>query len=144
MSADAIVAAANQLTVLCADTSPDPDAMRRVLAELDAISLRTGTTADPVPALVAEHCRLEAEYDRSYDEKDEDGFYKRGDETSQLTDPIEQQIAGMVAESVAGVCGQLWLLCELLSRNNRNDARENQLFRSIVIGICVTGKCTTA
>jgi hypothetical protein len=43
-----------------------------------------------------------------------------------------------VASSPAGLCGQLWLLRELIVANGQND-RDERIFRSLLIGIMQLG-----
>ena len=58
-----------------------------------------------------------------------------------LQEPLENQIADTVAASPAGLCGQLWLLRELIVANGQND-RDERIFRSLLIGIMQLGVAT--
>jgi hypothetical protein len=139
MSAAAIVAAANQLTVLHADTSPDaPGALQGVLAKISRLA-PGGALDDPIPALVAERFRIEADAAASIEENDDDKWGAAIlDKANKLQEPLENQIADNVASSPAGLCAQLWLLRELIVANGQND-RDERIFRSLLIGIMQIG-----
>ena len=138
MSGAAIVAAANQLTVLYADTSPDaPGALQGVLAKISRLA-PGGALDDPIPALVAERFRIEADAAASIEENDDKWGAAILDKANKLQEPLENQIADNVASSPAGLCGQLWLLRELIVANGQND-RDERIFRSLLIGIMQIG-----
>jgi hypothetical protein len=97
--------------------------------------------SDPVVALVAERSRLVAEWDAALDaagdtdaavvDRSSDRFY------SQIG-RLEDQIAGLVATSAAGITGQVRVLreiCEGAFNTDRVDDCADGLFSSIVTGI---------
>jgi hypothetical protein len=138
MSAAAIAAAAKQLTVLHADTSPDaPGALQGVLAKISRLA-PGGALDDPIPALVAERFRIEADAAASIEENDDKWSAAILDKANELQEPLENQIADNVASSPAGLCAQLWLLRELIVANGQND-RDERIFRSLLIGIMQIG-----
>jgi hypothetical protein len=112
----------------------DSGALRRIFDLIESIA--PGRVVDPVSDLVAEHFRLEAECSASCEEADEDAFRRAQNEVDKLINPLDQRAADTVACSAAGLCAQLWLLREMGGGGGAWEVeREDQMFRSIVLGI---------
>jgi hypothetical protein len=118
-------------------STKDRDALRHAIAAIENIA--PSTIEDPIPALVAERWRHEADASAKYDERDEDAFVHHLKEADKLNRPIDRRVADTVASSAAGLSAQVWLLRELLLEDSVGDDHSDQLFRSIVIGIMRLG-----
>jgi hypothetical protein len=115
-----------------------PDVMNNCLA----IPARPSDEGDPVIALIEERSRLVVEWDAEIDaadaadaevtERSSDRFYS-------LIGRLDDQIAGLVATSAAGIIGQVRILREIDGANTFNTDRADdctdELFSSIAAGI---------
>jgi hypothetical protein len=85
--------------------------------------------SDPVPGLVDEYFRLEAEVNRSETEEDSDRAFE-------LEEAITERVVDMVASSAASILAQIRLLHNFIDTGtNWNDDRDNRLLAAIGAGV---------
>jgi len=93
---------------------------------------------DPVVALVAERSLLVAEWDAALDAADATVADRSSDRFYSHIGRLEDQIAGVVATSAAGVIGQVRVLreiCEGAFNTDRATDCADELFSSIAAGV---------